>query len=232
MGAFLVLDPHFRVNTSDLRPAPRSGAGCQSSVDICRWRLDGCYGEAVDRRAERLSCSNRPYAISGPERQRTWHDRQLRTNAFHRDDWRISGIVAAHQILWPPYISSNQFCKRFRSPQAKTGSIVLISNTAADQLADLRKQRHEELFHLLTRVVSYLKSRNWETRIASAKAIGGIVSHAGKSDPDADDDVKPESNGHVKDDQYGTGSSIKAEIGAGLPVSSLPVLPLGIDTTL
>ncbi|KAF2806173.1 uncharacterized protein BDZ99DRAFT_523641 [Mytilinidion resinicola] len=30
----------------------------------------------------------RPLEISGPERQETWHERQLRTNAFYRDEWR------------------------------------------------------------------------------------------------------------------------------------------------
>ncbi|KAF2817589.1 uncharacterized protein BDZ99DRAFT_565311 [Mytilinidion resinicola] len=104
----------------------------------------------------------------------------------------------------------------------ETGSTALIRNTAADQLADVQKQHPDELFHLLTRVVPYLKSRSWETRIASARAIGGIVSHADKYDPNAGDDVKPESNGHVKHDPDGTnGSSIKAENGdasGALPV--------------
>ncbi|KAK5279346.1 TATA-binding protein-associated factor mot1, partial [Cryomyces antarcticus] len=76
----------------------------------------------------------------------------------------------------------------------ETGSTQLIRNTAAQQLADVQKSHPEELFNLLTRVVPYLRSKSWDTRIAAAKALGGIVENAEKFDPNADDPpIKPES---------------------------------------
>ncbi|EEP77218.1 hypothetical protein UREG_02067 [Uncinocarpus reesii 1704] len=73
----------------------------------------------------------------------------------------------------------------------ETGSTPVIRNTAAQQLADVQKQHPEELFNLLGRIVPYLRSRSWETRTAAAKAIGGIVAHAPKFDPNADDSLPP-----------------------------------------
>ncbi|KAI7103757.1 hypothetical protein KC352_g30255, partial [Hortaea werneckii] len=67
----------------------------------------------------------------------------------------------------------------------ETGSTQLIRNTAAQQLADVQKNHPDELFNLLTRVVPYLRSPSWDTRTAAAKAIGGIVEHAEKFDPNA-----------------------------------------------
>lgn len=66
----------------------------------------------------------------------------------------------------------------------ETGSTQLIRNTAAQQLADVQKSHQDELFNLLTRVVPYLKHKTWDTRIAAAKALGGIVENAHKFDPD------------------------------------------------
>ncbi|KAF1958260.1 hypothetical protein CC80DRAFT_559169 [Byssothecium circinans] len=81
----------------------------------------------------------------------------------------------------------------------ETGSTALIRNTAADQLADVQKQHPEDLFNLLTRVIPYLRSRSWETRVAAAKAVGGIVVNAEKFDPNADDEpIKSENHAHVK----------------------------------
>lgn len=79
----------------------------------------------------------------------------------------------------------------------ETGSTQLIRNTAAQQLADVQKNHPDELFNLLTRVVPYLRSPSWDTRTAAAKAIGGIVEHAEKYDPNAtlDDIKKDETNG-------------------------------------
>lgn len=96
----------------------------------------------------------------------------------------------------------------------ETGSTALIRNTAADQLADVQKQHPEDLFNLLTRVIPYLRSKSWETRVAAARAIGGIVANADKFDPNAEDEpvtpeVKSETNGHVKDE--GSNGAVKKE---------------------
>lgn len=102
----------------------------------------------------------------------------------------------------------------------ETGSTALIRNTAADQLADVQKQHPDELFNLLTRVIPYLRSKSWETRVAAAKAVGGIVSNAEKFDPNAEDEpieaaAKPdnlesETNGHVKAEES-NGDVVKKE---------------------
>ncbi|CAK4028869.1 TATA-binding -associated factor MOT1 [Lecanosticta acicola] len=80
----------------------------------------------------------------------------------------------------------------------ETGSTQLIRNTAAEQLADVQKNHPDDLFNLLSRVVPYLRSKQWDTRAAAAKAIGGIVKNADRFDPNAtldDDDIRPETNG-------------------------------------
>ncbi|KAK4994674.1 TATA-binding protein-associated factor mot1 [Elasticomyces elasticus] len=81
----------------------------------------------------------------------------------------------------------------------ETGSTQLIRNTAAQQLADVQKNHPDELFNLLARIVPYLRSRSWDTRTAAAKAIGGIVDHTEKFDPNALDPpaIKSETNGHA-----------------------------------
>lgn len=68
-----------------------------------------------------------------------------------------------------------------------TGSSAFVRNTAADQLADVQKLHPEDLLNLLGRVFPYLRSKKWETRIASARAVGGIVANAAKWDPDSDE---------------------------------------------
>jgi len=89
----------------------------------------------------------------------------------------------------------------------ETGSTQLIRNTAAQQLADVQKQHPDELFNLLTKVIPFLRSKSWDTRVAATKAIGGIVEHAEKYDPNEDEaDLKPETNGHAQN-----GNEVKIE---------------------
>ncbi|KAF9690891.1 hypothetical protein EKO04_011062 [Ascochyta lentis] len=97
----------------------------------------------------------------------------------------------------------------------ETGSTALIRNTAAEQLADVQKQHPEDLFNLLNRVVPFLRSKSWETRVAAAKAVGGIVANAEKYDPNAEDEplkseIKPETNGHTKEEDT-NGDAVKKE---------------------
>ncbi|KAE8132092.1 hypothetical protein BDV38DRAFT_225080 [Aspergillus pseudotamarii] len=72
----------------------------------------------------------------------------------------------------------------------ETGSTPLIRNTAAQQLADVQKQHPDELFNLLGRILPYLKSKSWDTRTASAKAIGLIVTNADLFDPNEEDGLE------------------------------------------
>ncbi|KAK8150645.1 TATA-binding protein-associated factor mot1 [Beauveria asiatica] len=69
----------------------------------------------------------------------------------------------------------------------ETGSTRLIRDTAVNQLADWQKQHPDELFNLLSRVVPYLRHKDWETRSTAAKAIGKIVENAPLYDPNEED---------------------------------------------
>ncbi|KAK0722784.1 hypothetical protein B0T26DRAFT_674446 [Lasiosphaeria miniovina] len=71
----------------------------------------------------------------------------------------------------------------------ETGSTRLIRDTAVNQLADWQKQHPEELFNLLSRVVVYLRHKDWETRTTAAKAIGKIIEHASLHDPNSADEA-------------------------------------------
>ncbi|KAI5243226.1 SNF2 family DNA-dependent ATPase domain-containing protein [Aureobasidium subglaciale] len=97
-----------------------------------------------------------------------------------------------------------------------TGSTQLIRNTAAQQLADVQKNHPDDLFNLLTRVVPFLRSSSWDTRTAAAKALGGIVEHAQKFDPN-EDDVK---------DENGIKEETKQENGSSTPLTSEDQLQL------
>lgn len=74
----------------------------------------------------------------------------------------------------------------------ETGSTPFIRSTAADQLSDLAKGHPEETINLLGRVYPYLKSPKWETRIAAARAFGGIVNHSDIWDPNSNEAIKKE----------------------------------------
>ncbi|KAI1337755.1 SNF2 family domain-containing protein [Xylariaceae sp. FL0016] len=69
----------------------------------------------------------------------------------------------------------------------ETGSTKLIKDTAVNQLADWQKQQPEELFNLLSRVVPYLRHKDWDTRATAAKAIGKIIENAAFYDPNEDE---------------------------------------------
>lgn len=90
----------------------------------------------------------------------------------------------------------------------ETGSTKLIKDTAVNQLADWQKQHPEELFNLLSRVVPYLRHKDWDTRATAAKAIGKIIENAPDYDPNEDEDTSTATkeepsieNGHVKKEE-------------------------------
>lgn len=74
----------------------------------------------------------------------------------------------------------------------ETGSTPFIRNTAADQLSDIAKSHPEDVISLLGRVYPFLKAQRWETRIAAARAFGGIVANAPLWDPNSDEAIKKE----------------------------------------
>lgn len=77
-----------------------------------------------------------------------------------------------------------------------------------NQLADWQKQHPDELFNLLSRVVPYLRHKDWETRRTAASAIGKIAENAPSHDPNSGEDAtepkKEEAageNGHIKKEE-------------------------------
>ncbi|KAH9900563.1 SNF2 family domain-containing protein [Xylariomycetidae sp. FL2044] len=92
----------------------------------------------------------------------------------------------------------------------ETGSTRLIKDTAVNQLADWQKQHPEELFNLLSRVVAYLRHKDWDTRATAARAIGKIIENAPFYDPNEDEghtsekkEEPIEGNGLVKKEEDG-----------------------------
>ncbi|KAI0014124.1 SNF2 family domain-containing protein [Xylariaceae sp. FL0662B] len=89
----------------------------------------------------------------------------------------------------------------------ETGSTKLIKDTAVNQLADWQKLHPEELFNLLSRVVPYLRHKDWDTRATAAKAVGKIIENAPLYDPNDDED----SGAEKKEEPFGDNSVVKKE---------------------
>lgn len=89
----------------------------------------------------------------------------------------------------------------------ETGSTRLIRDTAVNQLADWQKQHPDELFNLLSRVVPYLRHKDWETRSTAAKAIGKIIENAPLYEPNAED----ESHAPKKEEESTDAGIVKKE---------------------
>ncbi|XP_059663033.1 TATA-binding protein-associated factor BTAF1 isoform X2 [Cornus florida] len=56
-----------------------------------------------------------------------------------------------------------------------TGSTQATRFTAARQIGEIAKSHPQDLNSLLSKVSQYLRSRNWDTRVAAAHAIGAIA---------------------------------------------------------
>ncbi|KAJ7964144.1 TATA-binding protein-associated factor BTAF1 [Quillaja saponaria] len=56
-----------------------------------------------------------------------------------------------------------------------TGSTQTTRLTAARQIGDIAKSHPQDLTSLLKKVSQYLHSKNWDTRVAAARAIGAIA---------------------------------------------------------
>ena len=102
----------------------------------------------------------------------------------------------------------------------ETGSTNLIRNTAAQQLADVQKQHPDELFNLLSRVLPFLRSAKWETRIAAGKAIGGIVDNAPSFDPNED---QGDDSGGVVKGENGDGVVLTSTVEGQLQLQTLDI---------
>ena len=123
----------------------------------------------------------------------------------------------------------------------ETGSTRLIRDTAVNQLADWQKQHPDELFNLLSRVVPYLRHKDWETRSTAAKAIGKILEHAALHDPNSEDgfgelkeEPKQEQKAEVKENAGENGAIKKEEepTAVALSLETLALDSLNIESIL
>ncbi|XP_012935979.1 TATA-binding protein-associated factor 172 [Aplysia californica] len=64
-----------------------------------------------------------------------------------------------------------------------TGSTPLIRRSAAEQLGDVVRLHPHELTNLLSKIHGYLRSPNWETRIAASQAVDSIVKNVPQWEP-------------------------------------------------
>uniref|UniRef100_A0A673HUZ7 TATA-binding protein-associated factor 172-like n=1 Tax=Sinocyclocheilus rhinocerous TaxID=307959 RepID=A0A673HUZ7_9TELE len=76
-----------------------------------------------------------------------------------------------------------------------TGSTPVTRKAAAQQLGDVVKLHPHELNNLLSKVLTYLRSPNWDTRIAAGQAVEAIVRNIPEWNPapkPKDEDMSPE----------------------------------------
>lgn len=66
----------------------------------------------------------------------------------------------------------------------ETGSSAVTRTAAARQLGEVQKLHPHELNTLLTRLITYVKSTTWETRVAAAEAVCSIVKNVPEWKPD------------------------------------------------
>ncbi|ENN71273.1 hypothetical protein HUJ04_007705 [Dendroctonus ponderosae] len=85
----------------------------------------------------------------------------------------------------------------------ETGSSAVTRSAAAKQLGEVQRLHPHELSTLLCRTVTYLRSSNWETRIAASDAIRAIVSNVPQWNPRGTD---------VKSEEY-DGASMTSCVG-------------------
>ncbi|RMZ85396.1 hypothetical protein DV737_g735, partial [Chaetothyriales sp. CBS 132003] len=104
----------------------------------------------------------------------------------------IGGGVGRCFPFWQEYLSC--YVINQHDPEARKKGVCLPRlEDYYECLHHKKEQNPESLFALLGRVVPYLQSKSWDTRVAAAKAIGGIVEKAGTFDPNTEDaDVKGE----------------------------------------
>ncbi|KAL3274370.1 hypothetical protein HHI36_015768 [Cryptolaemus montrouzieri] len=76
----------------------------------------------------------------------------------------------------------------------ETGTSAVTRSAAAKQLGEVQRLHPHELNTLLTRTAKFLKSNNWETRIAAAEAVRAIVSNVPQWDPQPNDIPEEEQN--------------------------------------
>ena len=65
----------------------------------------------------------------------------------------------------------------------ESGSSAVTRRAAAKQIGEVQHLYPHELHHLLNRLIGYLHSSTWDTRIAAAQAIEAILNNVPKWNP-------------------------------------------------
>ncbi|KAG4305422.1 hypothetical protein PORY_000978 [Pneumocystis oryctolagi] len=65
-----------------------------------------------------------------------------------------------------------------------TGSTQVIRQTAAQQLAAIQKDHPYELYNILEKLIPYIRSKSWDTRMAAVSAISAVIKQVPLWDPD------------------------------------------------
>lgn len=65
----------------------------------------------------------------------------------------------------------------------ESGSSAVTRRAAAKQIGEVQKLHPHELHNLLNRLIVYLHSPLWDTRIAAAQAVDAILTNVPQWDP-------------------------------------------------
>lgn len=96
----------------------------------------------------------------------------------------------------------------------ESGSSAITRRAAAKQIGEVQRLHPHELHNLLSRLINYLHSSSWDTRIAAAQAVEAILKNVPKWNPKCSAvSVKKEEN--VDHDDDGTTQKERATANCG-----------------
>ena len=93
-----------------------------------------------------------------------------------------------------PIVLSSRLDRLFVLLESETSPVT--RRAAARQLGEVQKLHPHELHNLLGRVLTYLRSNAWDTRIAASQAIEAIVSNVPQWNPPGCNIKKGSINSH------------------------------------
>lgn len=82
-------------------------------------------------------------------------------------------LIALNSYLIFVYIHISRLDRLF--VLLESGSSAVTRSAAAKQLGEVQRLHPHELHTLLGRVMTYIRSSNWETRIAAGEAVQAII---------------------------------------------------------
>ncbi|KAH7571607.1 hypothetical protein JRO89_XS04G0098900 [Xanthoceras sorbifolium] len=92
----------------------------------------------------------------------------------HRDSI-VCSLYWTFEFYGCEWCNERGYCGLFLTEILKAGSTQATRFTAARQIGDIAKSHPQDLNSLLRKISHYLRSKNWDTRVAAAHAIGAIA---------------------------------------------------------